>query len=66
MLPIRILPKGGQIPAIGVTAYAGELNRHNAISAGFQRHISKPVDPETVVAIASELITKQNCSNFTT
>jgi CheY-like chemotaxis protein len=55
---IRTLPQGGQIPAIALTAYAGELDRHSAIAAGFQRHIAKPIDPENVVAIASELITK--------
>lgn len=58
---IRTLPldRGGQIPAIALTAYAEELDRNNAIASGFQTHIPKPVAPETVVTIIAQLITKQ-------
>ena len=46
--------QGGTIPAIALTAYAGEMDRQQAIAVGFQQHISKPVDPEELVrAIAS-------------
>ncbi|MBD1936989.1 PAS domain S-box protein [Microcoleus sp. FACHB-68] len=41
--------QGGQIPALALTAYAGETNQQQALAAGFQRHLSKPVDPETLV-----------------
>jgi PAS domain S-box-containing protein len=41
--------EGGQIPAIALTAYAGEMNQQQALTAGFQHHISKPVDPEELV-----------------
>lgn len=57
---IRALPRGEQIPAIALTAYAGELDRTNAIFAGFQCHISKPIDPETVIAIVSDAIALTN------
>ncbi len=53
---IRTLPQGGQIPAIALTAYAGELDRVSAIAAGFQCHISKPIDPEIVIEILVEAI----------
>jgi CheY-like chemotaxis protein len=56
MQQVRTLPteQGGQIPAIALTAYAGEMNYQQALSAGFQRHMSKPVEPaELVDAIAS-------------
>ncbi len=56
---IRTLPRGGQIPAIALTAYAGELDRQGAIAAGFQHHIPKPIDPETVVIIIAELIAQK-------
>ena len=58
MRHIRSLPleQGGQIPAIALTAYAGEMDRQQAIAAGFQRHLAKPVDPEAVVAIVTELV----------
>lgn len=53
---IRALPKGEQVPAIALTAYAGELDQQQALSVGFQRHLAKPADPETVIAIVSELV----------
>ncbi|MBW4417691.1 MAG: PAS domain-containing protein [Myxacorys californica WJT36-NPBG1] len=48
---IRSLPPnhGGTIPAIALTAYAGELDQQRAIAAGFQRHIAKPIDPDTLI-----------------
>ncbi|MBE9170613.1 PAS domain-containing protein [Pleurocapsales cyanobacterium LEGE 06147] len=48
---IRALPpqQGGQIPAIALTAYAGEFDRRQALSVGFQKHVSKPVEPERLV-----------------
>jgi PAS domain S-box-containing protein len=43
-----------QIPAIALTAYARKKDSDRAMSAGFQRHITKPVEPaELVEAIAS-------------
>ncbi|MEH2441663.1 PAS domain-containing hybrid sensor histidine kinase/response regulator [Nostoc sp.] len=49
------LEQGGKIPAIALTAYAAELDRQQAIAAGFQRHITKPIDPEVLVAIVVEM-----------
>ncbi|MCC5597939.1 AAA family ATPase [Nostoc favosum] len=53
--------QGGTIPAIALTAYAGEVDYQQAIAAGFQQHISKPVDPEELVkAIVLLDLLKQN------
>ncbi|PSB17518.1 PAS domain S-box protein [Phormidesmis priestleyi ULC007] len=55
MRQVRTLPpqQGGEIPAIAVTAYAGDINQQQALSVGFQWHLSKPVDSdELVVAVA--------------
>jgi PAS domain S-box-containing protein len=41
--------QGGTLPAIALTAYAGELNRQQAIAAGFQLHLSKPVESEELI-----------------
>ncbi|MBD2153392.1 PAS domain-containing protein [Leptolyngbya sp. FACHB-16] len=48
---VRALPpsQGGQIPAIALTAYAREDDHQRAISSGFQRHITKPLEPERLV-----------------
>ncbi|MFQ4146098.1 response regulator [Chlorogloeopsis sp. ULAP02] len=57
MRKIRTLPpqKGGEIPAIALTAYARLEDRTDAFAAGFQRHLTKPIDPEQLVAIAIKL-----------
>ncbi|MBN3889275.1 MAG: PAS domain S-box protein [Nostoc sp. JL31] len=48
--------QGGNIPAIALTAYAGEMNQQQALAAGFQLHISKPVDPDVLVKAIADLI----------
>ena len=53
---LRALPreKGGQIPAVALTAYARAQDRIRALSAGFQMHVAKPVEPvELVTVVAS-------------
>jgi PAS domain S-box-containing protein len=54
---IRTLPAelGGQIPAAALTAFAGESERNRALTAGFQMHISKPVEPAELVAAVVKL-----------
>ncbi|MBE9155965.1 PAS domain S-box protein [Nodosilinea sp. LEGE 06152] len=48
---LRALPatKGGQIPAIALTAYAREDDHQRSISSGYQRHVTKPLQPEQLV-----------------
>jgi CheY-like chemotaxis protein len=46
--------KGNDIPALALTAYARSEDRMQAIAAGFQMHLSKPVETaELLVVIAS-------------
>ena len=45
-----------QIPAIALTAYAGEINQQQALESGFQKHLSKPVEPEELVKAIATLI----------
>ena len=52
---VRALPpeKGGHIPAVALTAYAGEGDKQRAFAVGFQAHLAKPVTPhELAVTIA--------------
>jgi two-component system CheB/CheR fusion protein len=35
---------GGNVPALALTALAGEEDRRRALQAGFQMHVAKPVD----------------------
>lgn len=46
---------GGLIPAIALTAYAGEHDQKQALAAGFQVHISKPIEPDELVAVVARL-----------
>jgi CheY-like chemotaxis protein len=48
--------RGGKLPAIAFTAYAGEYNQQQALAAGFQLHISKPVEPEKLVSAIASLV----------
>ncbi|AFY89852.1 hybrid sensor histidine kinase/response regulator [Chroococcidiopsis thermalis] len=45
-----------QIPAIAMTGFARLEDRTQAIAAGFQRHLPKPIDPDTLIAVVTDLI----------
>ena len=49
---VRRLPReaGGLTPAIALTAYARSEDRVRALSAGFQMHVAKPIEPAELVA----------------
>ena len=46
---------GGQIPAIALTAHAMEEDRTRALSAGFDRHLSKPFDLDELTSLVKSL-----------
>ncbi len=52
----RPAPAGGRIPALALTAYAGDEDQQRALTAGFARRLSKPVDPETLISALIALI----------
>jgi PAS domain S-box-containing protein len=54
---VRRLPreKGGQVPAIALTAYSRKEDRIKAISAGFQAHIAKPADIVEILTMVASL-----------
>ncbi|WP_316436175.1 PAS domain S-box protein [Leptolyngbya sp. NK1-12] len=58
MRQIRALPpeQGGTIPAIALTAYAGEIDYQQAMAAGFQRHIAKPIEPQVLIGAIANLL----------
>ncbi len=58
MQRVRALPsnQGRSLKAIALTAYAGEIDAKRAFSSGFQRHVSKPVDPDRLLSIICELV----------
>jgi signal transduction histidine kinase/ActR/RegA family two-component response regulator len=54
---VRKLPAsaGGNVPAISLTAHARSEDRTRAFSAGFQRHLPKPIDVPSLVTAIQEL-----------
>ncbi|MBW4643660.1 MAG: response regulator [Goleter apudmare HA4340-LM2] len=48
--------QGGRILAVALTAYADSEDRIQALEAGFQTHVGKPVEPEKLVAIIANLV----------
>lgn len=49
--------EGGDTPAVALTAFARAEDRRRALMAGFQMHLSKPVDSAELVAVALNLYT---------
>lgn len=57
---VRSLPqdRGGRIPAAALTGYGRLEDRMRALSAGFQLHAAKPVEPSELVAVVASLAGK--------
>ncbi len=57
MREIRSWPaeQGGAVPAIALTAFARSEDRKRSMLAGFQNHVTKPVDPGELVAVIAML-----------
>jgi signal transduction histidine kinase/ActR/RegA family two-component response regulator len=47
--------RGGQLPAIALTAYASSNDIKQVLLAGFQRHLTKPVDAAELVKVVVSL-----------
>ncbi|PSB53880.1 histidine kinase [filamentous cyanobacterium Phorm 6] len=46
----QLAPEYRDLVAIALTAYAGEANERQVLQAGFDKHLSKPIDPTELVA----------------
>lgn len=53
---IREKKQVGQIPAIALTAFAKEEDVKNSLYAGFQRHLTKPVEPTELIKAICEVL----------
>ena len=52
--------QGGKIPAVALTAYAGVQDQRQTLSAGFQIHLPKPVNPSQLATAIANLA---KCNN---
>jgi len=48
--------RGGKIPAVALTAFGRPEDRIRSLTAGFNIHVSKPVDPAELIAIVASMI----------
>jgi PAS domain S-box-containing protein len=58
---VRALPaeRGGRVPAVALTAYAGGKDRRRALLAGFHTHLAKPVEPDELLAVVASLAARK-------
>jgi signal transduction histidine kinase/DNA-binding response OmpR family regulator len=50
----KLRSKRSKLPAVALTAYATKEDKARALATGFQMHVAKPIEPETLVmSIAS-------------
>jgi len=54
---VRALPpeQGGRTPAIALTALNRREDRTRSLTAGFNMHVTKPVDPAELTAMVASL-----------
>jgi CheY-like chemotaxis protein len=52
---MREQPGGKDLRLIAVTGYGQAQDRERALAAGFDRHVTKPVDPVALERLVSEL-----------
>ncbi len=59
---VRALPaeRCGQIPAAALTAYVRAEDRVKVLRSGFQLHVSKPLEPNELVAVVANLAGRRN------
>ncbi|MBD2060470.1 response regulator [Oculatella sp. FACHB-28] len=43
--------QGGTIPAIAMSTYAAEIDQKKALQFGYQKHLTKPLEPEQLVKV---------------
>ena len=52
--------KGGQIPAIALTAYVREQDCTKALELGFHMYVSKPVEPAELINSVAKLVQRNH------
>jgi signal transduction histidine kinase/ActR/RegA family two-component response regulator len=59
---VRSLPreKGGETPAAALTAYARDVDRRQALDAGYQMHIAKPIGASQLVTMIARLAGRES------
>jgi CheY-like chemotaxis protein len=58
MQRVREVTQTSQISAIALTAYVSEADRQQALAAGFQEHLPKPMEPTQLLGAILKLVHK--------
>jgi signal transduction histidine kinase/CheY-like chemotaxis protein len=53
--------RGGDVPAVAVTAYGRVEDRVRLLAAGFNMHVPKPVEPAELIAVVATLARRAGC-----
>ena len=48
--------QGATIPAVALTAYARSEDRTQALRAGFDMHLTKPIEPAELLVVIATLV----------
>jgi CheY-like chemotaxis protein len=49
----------GPLPAVALTAHGGATDRLQALLAGFQIHVAKPIEPDELIVVTKSLIERK-------
>ena len=52
--------RGGDVPAVAVTAYGRVEDHVRSREAGYDMHITKPVEPGALVAVVANLVKRSS------
>ena len=55
----RVTESSKSIPALALTAFSRSEDRQHALDAGFQEHLSKPIEPEKLVSAVLRVLEMQ-------
>ncbi|MGB9179000.1 MAG: ATP-binding protein [Pyrinomonadaceae bacterium] len=58
MRQLRATGRLRHVPAIALSGYASKKDEDAAIAAGYDKHLPKPIDPNTLIALIEQLIQK--------
>ena len=61
MREVRATPALAELPAIALTAFAGEANQARGTEAGFNAYLVKPLDAALLLATAASLVDTPSC-----
>jgi len=63
MKALRRLPNMTEVPAIALSGYVSQKDTRMALDAGFNAHISKPVEPAELLNTIARLLEKSKKRN---